>query len=149
LIASIAPAGPAGRRSLRVQAKTYIGSVTADKDMKFGVVVARFNSLVTKELLEGAHEVFERHGVESSNIDVSMHASEPACLHASGKGGMREAGCKEESLWTRVEPLLCLLTLSTPVHRWPGSPEALSCPLSPRTWPRPESLMPSFASALW
>ena len=39
--------------------------------MKFGVVVARFNSLVTKELLEGAHEVFERHGVQSSSVDVA------------------------------------------------------------------------------
>jgi 6,7-dimethyl-8-ribityllumazine synthase len=35
------------------------------------VVVARFNSLVTKQLLEGAHEVFQRHGVAKDNVDVS------------------------------------------------------------------------------
>jgi len=39
--------------------------------MRYGVVVARFNSLVTKELLEGAHEVFERHGVKADNVDVA------------------------------------------------------------------------------
>jgi len=38
--------------------------------MKFGIVVARFNSLVTKQLLEGALEDFERHGVDPDNIDV-------------------------------------------------------------------------------
>ena len=34
------------------------------------MVVARFNSLVTKPLLEGAHEVFHRHGVDAENVDV-------------------------------------------------------------------------------
>ena len=32
--------------------------------------MARFNSLVTKPLLEGAHEVFHRHGVDAANVDV-------------------------------------------------------------------------------
>ena len=39
--------------------------------MKFGVVVARFNSLVTKQLLEGSLETFKRHGVPDANVDVS------------------------------------------------------------------------------
>jgi hypothetical protein len=58
------------RRLHPVSAQQYVGAVTAEPGMKFGVVVARFNSLVTKELLEGAQEVFERHGVKSENIDV-------------------------------------------------------------------------------
>ena len=39
--------------------------------MRFGIVVSKFNSLVTKGLLEGAMEAFEAHGVPAENIDVS------------------------------------------------------------------------------
>ena len=38
--------------------------------LRFAVVVARFNSLVTKPLLEGAEEIFHRHGVDAANLDV-------------------------------------------------------------------------------
>jgi hypothetical protein len=38
--------------------------------MKFGIVVGRFNDLVTKLLLEGALEHFERHGVSKEDVDV-------------------------------------------------------------------------------
>ena len=58
-------------RMTRTQATEYVGTVTAQPEWKFGVVVARFNSLVTKQLLEGAHEVFTRHGVPTANVDVS------------------------------------------------------------------------------
>lgn len=39
--------------------------------MSFGVVVGRFNDLVTKLLLDGALSSFARHGVDAENIDVS------------------------------------------------------------------------------
>jgi 6,7-dimethyl-8-ribityllumazine synthase len=48
---------------------SYQGSVIGT-GMKFGVVVGRFNDLVTKLLLEGALEDFERHGVSRDDVDV-------------------------------------------------------------------------------
>jgi hypothetical protein len=59
------------RRAVVVQAKKYDGGLMAEPGMKFGVVVARFNSLVTKALLEGAMEDFEKRGVKPENVDVS------------------------------------------------------------------------------
>jgi 6,7-dimethyl-8-ribityllumazine synthase len=56
------------------RAAEYVGAVTADGHWRFGIVVARFNSLVTKQLLEGAYETFHRHGVPSSQIDVRRQA---------------------------------------------------------------------------
>lgn len=50
--------------------KTFTGSVIGSPDTKFAIVVARFNDLVTKLLLEGALEAFQRHGVSLSDVDV-------------------------------------------------------------------------------
>lgn len=72
---------PAVRRSVYCQAKKYEGGVVAEQGMKFGVVVARFNSLVTKALLEGAMEDFEKRGVAAENIDVSVHVMDVLCMH--------------------------------------------------------------------
>lgn len=49
--------------------KAYQGSLIGT-DMKFGIVVGRFNDLVTKLMLEGALEDFERHGVSRDDVDV-------------------------------------------------------------------------------
>lgn len=51
--------------------KTHIGSLVGQSNHKFGVVVGRFNDLVTKLLLEGALEAFERHGVQRENVEVA------------------------------------------------------------------------------
>ena len=40
-------------------------------DLKFAIVIARFNDLVTKLLLEGALEAFDRHGGDRDAVDVS------------------------------------------------------------------------------
>jgi 6,7-dimethyl-8-ribityllumazine synthase len=48
---------------------SYHGKVIGT-GMKFGIVVGRFNDLVTKLLLEGALEDFERHGVSREDVDV-------------------------------------------------------------------------------
>jgi hypothetical protein len=45
--------------------------VVAKPNHKFGVVVGRFNDLVTKLLLEGAMGAFESHGVDPSSVEVS------------------------------------------------------------------------------
>lgn len=50
-------------------AKPHIGSLSAG-GLRFGVVVARFNDLVTKPLLEGVLEGFERHGTPREDVEV-------------------------------------------------------------------------------
>ena len=60
-----AAAAPARRRAalaVRAAGKAYEGSLVGT-GMKFGVVVGRFNDLVTKLLLEGCVGALERHGV--------------------------------------------------------------------------------------
>jgi hypothetical protein len=52
------------------EANVRHGSVVAKPGHKYGVVVGRFNDLVTKLLLEGAYGTFESHGVSLSNVEV-------------------------------------------------------------------------------
>jgi 6,7-dimethyl-8-ribityllumazine synthase len=47
----------------------YEGSLVA-AGLRFGVVVSRFNSLVTEQLLSGAVDALRRHGADDSAIDV-------------------------------------------------------------------------------
>ncbi len=39
--------------------------------LKFGIVVGRFNSLISKKLLEGALDALTRHGVNSEDIEIA------------------------------------------------------------------------------
>ena len=57
-------------------AKYYEGMLTG-KDLKFAIVVSRFNDLITGRLLEGAKDALLRHGVIETNIDV---AQTPGCF---------------------------------------------------------------------
>lgn len=56
--------------------KRYEGSLIA-KDFKFGIVISRFNELVTNRLLDGACDAFVRHGVNEQDIDVAWT---PGCF---------------------------------------------------------------------
>jgi 6,7-dimethyl-8-ribityllumazine synthase len=47
----------------------YEGSLVAT-GLKLGVVVSRFNSLVTEQLLQGAVDAFRRHGGKEGDLDV-------------------------------------------------------------------------------
>src|SRR3989338_1341322 len=40
------------------------------KNKTFGIVVSRFNSFITKKLLEGAQDCLIRHGIKEEDIDV-------------------------------------------------------------------------------
>jgi len=51
-------------------AKNYEGMLLG-KGLKFGVVVSRFNEIITARLLEGAKDAFLRHGVSEQDIDVA------------------------------------------------------------------------------
>ena len=47
----------------------YEGSLVAT-GLKVAIVISRFNSLVTEQLLAGAVDAFKRHGVKDADIDV-------------------------------------------------------------------------------
>ena len=62
-----------GSTALRTAAGgVHVGSLVAKPDMQFAIVVARFNDLVTKLLLEGAIEAFHRHGVPTDAVQVCV-----------------------------------------------------------------------------
>ncbi len=50
--------------------KTYEGKLIA-KDLKFGIVVSRFNEFLSSRLLEGAIDALKRHDAAEENIDVA------------------------------------------------------------------------------
>lgn len=50
-------------------AKEYQGMLVG-KGLRFGVVISRFNEVITKRLLNGAKDSFLRHGVDENDIDI-------------------------------------------------------------------------------
>jgi len=50
--------------------KTYEGTLLA-KGFRFGIVVSRFNDLITRRLLSGALDVLARHGAGEEQIEVA------------------------------------------------------------------------------
>ena len=50
--------------------RVFNGKLTAT-DLKFGIVVSRFNEFITQKLLEGAKDCLDRHNVSEDNIDVA------------------------------------------------------------------------------
>lgn len=47
------------------------------KGLKFGIVISRFNEIITARLLDGAKDGFKRHGVDDQDIDMAWT---PGCL---------------------------------------------------------------------
>lgn len=50
--------------------KTYEGKLIG-KGLKFGIVVSRFNELITSKLLGGAIDVLRRHDVAENDIEIT------------------------------------------------------------------------------
>jgi 6,7-dimethyl-8-ribityllumazine synthase len=50
--------------------KTYEGKIEAT-GLRFGVVVSRFNEMVTRQLLEGARDCLRRHGADEDQLSVA------------------------------------------------------------------------------
>jgi 6,7-dimethyl-8-ribityllumazine synthase len=50
--------------------KTFEGMLLGE-GLKFGIVVARFNDLITHKMLEGAQDTLLRHGVSEDDIEVA------------------------------------------------------------------------------
>ena len=71
----------------------YEGSLVAT-GLRFGVVVSRFNSLVTEQLLVGAADAIRRHGGDDGAIDVYRCAGTfelPALLRRVALSGRYDA----------------------------------------------------------
>jgi 6,7-dimethyl-8-ribityllumazine synthase len=51
-------------------AKVYEGSLVGS-GLRVGVVVARFNELITQQLLAGCEAALRRHGVENEHVEVA------------------------------------------------------------------------------
>lgn len=49
---------------------TFEGQLVG-RDLKFGIVVSRFNEFISKNLLSGALDSLKRHQVEDENVDVA------------------------------------------------------------------------------
>ena len=54
----------------------HVGSLDG-AGLKVGIVVARFNDLITRPLMEGAVDTFERYGVDLSDVEVGAAEAEP------------------------------------------------------------------------
>jgi 6,7-dimethyl-8-ribityllumazine synthase len=50
--------------------KKYQGKLTAE-NLKFGIVVSRFNDFITKKLLDGCIDSLVRHGTDPENINIA------------------------------------------------------------------------------
>jgi 6,7-dimethyl-8-ribityllumazine synthase len=50
---------------------TYEGKLVAS-GLRFGIVVSRFNDLITRRLLSGALDTLDRHEAEEKNVDIAM-----------------------------------------------------------------------------
>ncbi|MGN0537927.1 MAG: 6,7-dimethyl-8-ribityllumazine synthase [Acutalibacteraceae bacterium] len=51
--------------------KIFEGNVVAEKNIKIGIVVARFNEFITSKLLSGAVDGLKRHNVQEDDISVA------------------------------------------------------------------------------
>jgi 6,7-dimethyl-8-ribityllumazine synthase len=58
-------------------AKHQYEGILIGKGLKMGVVISRFNELITTKLLEGAKDALVRHGVAEADIDIAWT---PGCL---------------------------------------------------------------------
>ena len=50
--------------------KAYEGMLIGE-GLKFGLVVSRFNELITSKLLEGARDALSRHGVKDEDVEIA------------------------------------------------------------------------------
>lgn len=51
--------------------KTFEGKVVPQKELKIGIVAARFNEFISSKLVSGAIDGLLRHNVEDENVDIA------------------------------------------------------------------------------
>ncbi|KAG2629944.1 hypothetical protein PVAP13_3KG511800 [Panicum virgatum] len=69
-----------------------MGSLTNAEGLRFGVVVARFNEVVTNLLLQGALETFERYSVKPEDITIRGDTTHYDAVANSAASGVLNAG---------------------------------------------------------
>ena len=78
--------------------KTYEGNyVASNKDIKIGIVAARFNEFITSKLLGGALDALRRHDVPEENIETAWVPGAfeiPLIASRMAKSGRNDAGFK-------------------------------------------------------
>lgn len=48
----------------------YTGNLTNHSDRRVAIIISRFNALITEQLLRGAQETLQMHGVQKENVSV-------------------------------------------------------------------------------
>jgi 6,7-dimethyl-8-ribityllumazine synthase len=87
--------------------KTLEGRFNAAGEARFGIVLARFNSLIVERLLEGAIDTLRRHGVSDDHLTVARVPGAyelPLAAQAMARSGQFDA----------VIALGCVIRGSTP-----------------------------------
>jgi 6,7-dimethyl-8-ribityllumazine synthase len=87
--------------------KTLEGRFNAAGEARFGIVLARFNSLIVERLLEGAIDTLRRHGVSDDRLTVARVPGAyelPLAAQAMARSGQFDA----------VIALGCVIRGSTP-----------------------------------
>lgn len=51
--------------------KIFEGKLTSEKEIKIGIVCARFNEFIVSKLLSGALDALNRHNIEDDNIHIA------------------------------------------------------------------------------
>ena len=105
----------------------HVGSLDG-AGLKVGIVVARFNDLITRPLMEGAVDTFERYGVDLSDVEVGAAEAEPCA------GRMTDVTSSSPS----SPPNQSLFVFRSPPRWWPrsfGFPAPLRFLSSPSRWP--------------
>ena len=54
-----------------------IGGTLNGRGRLFAIVVSRFNSLITEQLLSGARDCLARHGAEEADMTISIPSDAP------------------------------------------------------------------------
>ncbi|XP_016546758.1 6,7-dimethyl-8-ribityllumazine synthase, chloroplastic isoform X2 [Capsicum annuum] len=68
------------------------GSLTSAQGHRFAIVVARFNELITKKLLEGALNTFKSYSVREEDIDIRGDTSHYDAVVNAATSGVLSAG---------------------------------------------------------
>ncbi|XP_028555502.1 6,7-dimethyl-8-ribityllumazine synthase, chloroplastic isoform X2 [Dendrobium catenatum] len=69
-----------------------VGSVTNTKGLRFAVVVARFNEIITNSLLEGALQTFKQYSVKEEDVTIRGDTTHYDAVANSAASGVLNAG---------------------------------------------------------
>jgi len=95
--------------------KTFEGQLTAN-NLKFGIVVARFNEFITNKLLGGSLDALTRHGAAEENIDVAWVPGAfeiPLAAQKMAASAEVSKGVAQISLKTNIPTIFGVLTTET------------------------------------